>query len=54
VQGTDPRETTEDNDNFTADVTQCRIFSAAIGAWSGDLCPHAGGIDQNIFGDHTP
>ncbi|MCU1310990.1 MAG: hypothetical protein JWO20_2115 [Candidatus Angelobacter sp.] len=54
VQGTDQRETTEDEDNFTADVHQCRIFSALIGAWSGDLCPHEGGIDQNIYGDHTP
>jgi hypothetical protein len=54
VQGTDPRETTEDEDNATADVRQCRVFSVLIGAWSGDLCPHEGGIDQNIYGDHTP
>jgi len=51
VQGTDPRETTEDEDDATADVHQCRVFSALIGAWSGDLCPHEGGIDQNIYGD---
>jgi len=54
VQGTDPREVTEDEDNATADVKQCRTFNAAIGAWSGDQCPHDGGIDQNIFGDLTP
>jgi hypothetical protein len=54
VQGTDPRETTEDNDNATTDVHQCRTFNTTFGFWSGDLCPHAGGIDQNIFGDHTP
>jgi hypothetical protein len=52
VVGTDPREVTEDEDNATADVHQCRVF--ANGAWSGDLCPRAGGIDQNIYGDLTP
>ena len=54
VQGTDPREVSEDEDNFTADVKQCRRFNATTGTWSGDQCPHDGGIDQNIFGDHTP
>jgi len=54
VQGVDPREQPEDEDNTTADVKQCRTFNAAIGAWSGDQCPHDGGIDQNIFGDKTP
>jgi hypothetical protein len=54
VQGTDPREVTEDEDNATADVKQCRTFNAATGAWSGDQCPHDGGIDQDIFGDLTP
>jgi hypothetical protein len=54
VQGTDPREATEDEDNFTADVKQCRTFNAATGIWSGDQCPHDGGIDQDIFGDYTP
>jgi hypothetical protein len=52
VQGTDPRETPEDEDGGTADVLQCRVFED--GAWSGDRCPHAGGIDQNIYGDYTP
>jgi hypothetical protein len=54
VQGIDPRETPEDEDDATADVHQCRTFITAIGAWSGDTCPHAGGLDQNIFGDRTP
>jgi hypothetical protein len=48
----DPREAPEDEDGGTADVRQCRTFSN--GAWSGDTCPHAGGLDQNIFGDLTP
>jgi len=54
VQGADPRETPEDEDAASADVHQCRTFSTLLGAWSGDLCPHAGGIDQDIYGDHTP
>jgi hypothetical protein len=52
VQGTDPRETPEDEDNATADVHQCRVFED--GAWSGDRCPHEGGLDQNIYGDLGP
>jgi len=52
VQGTDPRELPEDEDNATADVHQCRVFEN--GAWSGDRCPRDGGIDQNIYGDYTP
>ena len=52
VAGTDPRETSEDEDAGTADVHQCRTFSG--GAWSGDLCPRDGGLDQNIYGDLTP
>jgi hypothetical protein len=52
VQGTDPREIPEDEDGGTADVHQCRTFSD--GAWSGDLCPRDGGLDQNIYGDLTP
>jgi hypothetical protein len=54
VQGTDPREVNEDEDNFTADVKQCRTFDVTTGVWSGDQCPHDGGIDQDIFGDYTP
>ena len=51
VAGTAPRETPEDEDASTADVHQCRTFSA--GTRSGDLCPRAGGLDQNIYGDLT-
>ena len=51
LPGADPREATaEDNDG--ADVMQCRTFSN--GSWSGDTCPHAGGIDQNIYGAALP
>ena len=53
VQGADPREVTEDKDNGSADVTQCRTFSSTTG-WSGDRCPHNGGLDQNIYGGTTP
>ena len=54
VQGIDPREVPEDEDDATADVVQCRTFDTATGVWSGDTCPRAGGLDQNIYGDHTP
>jgi hypothetical protein len=56
VPGDDPRETEdegEDEDAGTADVVQCRTQDAN-GTWSGDTCPHAGGLDQNIYGDYTP
>ena len=60
VQGIDPRESPEDEDATTADVHQCRVLDTiptkkgSIRAWSGDLCPHEGGIDQNIYGDLSP
>jgi hypothetical protein len=61
VQGTDPREAPEDEDAGTADVVQCRVVLTStdkkgntIKGWSGDRCPHAGGIDQNIYGDLSP
>jgi hypothetical protein len=61
VQGTDPRETPEDEDAGTADVRQCRDVLTqtdkkgnTIKSWSGDRCPHDGGIDQNIYGDLSP
>jgi hypothetical protein len=60
VQGSDPRETTEDADATTADVHQCRTLrtiqtkKGPVSFWSGDLCPHDGGIDQNIYGDLAP
>ncbi len=61
VQGADPRETPEDADATTADVVQCRVTLTSTDKkgnttkfWSGDRCPHAGGIDQNIYGDLAP
>jgi hypothetical protein len=61
VQGTDPRETPEDEDATTADVVQCRVTLTStdkkgntIKSWSGDQCPHAGGLDQDIYGDKAP
>jgi len=61
VAGTDPRETTPDPDAGNADVHQCRTSAVVtdkkgnqVTVFSGDLCPHDGGIDQNIYGDKTP
>ena len=61
VQGADPRETPEDDDAGTADVKQCRVTlpptdkkGNTIKSWSGDRCPHVGGLDQNIYGDKAP
>jgi hypothetical protein len=61
VQGTDPRESPEDEDAASADVRQCRVVLTAtdkhgntITGWSGDQCPHEGGLDQNIYGDLSP
>ncbi|HYV23326.1 MAG TPA: sialidase family protein [Candidatus Bathyarchaeia archaeon] len=52
VPGLDPREgATVDSDADAADVLQCRVFTTA---WSGDRCPHDGGIDQNIYGSVIP
>jgi hypothetical protein len=61
VAGTDPRETPEDEDSGTADVTQCRVVLSSTDkkgnttkSWSSDRCPHNGGLDQNIYGDKSP
>jgi hypothetical protein len=61
VAGSDPRETTPDPDAGNADVVQCRTSSVVTDkkgnqttVFSGDTCPHAGGLDQNIYGDKTP
>jgi hypothetical protein len=42
-------------------VKQCRSVVTLTGkkgvtstAWSGDLCPHAGGLDQDIYGATAP
>jgi hypothetical protein len=51
VAGSDPREGTGSTEG--ADVNQCQTFNPATG-WSGDQCPHAGGIDQNIYGAGAP
>jgi len=50
VAGTDARETTPDETG--ADVLQCRDLIG--GVFTGDLCPRAGGIDQNIYGSTAP
>jgi hypothetical protein len=52
VTGVDQREAaSEDNDK--ADVLQCRT-KLPSGAFTGDTCPRAGGLDQDIYGGHTP
>ncbi len=50
VGGTDQRETTPDETG--ADVLQCRTPSGT--GFTGDTCPRAGGLDQNIYGDLAP
>jgi hypothetical protein len=52
VPGGDAREG-GDADHDAADVLQCRTGDAASG-FSSDLCPRAGGLDQNIYGDRAP
>ena len=61
VQGTDPREVPEDEDGASSDVKQCRTLLSITDKkgnttqeWSGDQCPHDGGLDQNIYGDLAP
>jgi hypothetical protein len=51
VGGTDQREPTQDETG--ADVLQCRT-QKADGSFTGDTCPRAGGLDQNIYGDLIP
>ena len=51
VPGTDLRE--EEQDEIGADVLQCR-FDTGGGVISGDTCPRAGGLDQDIYGDLAP
>ena len=50
VAGTDPREPASDATG--GDVRQCRTLQS--GSWGPDTCPRDGGLDQNIYGDHTP
>jgi hypothetical protein len=51
VPGVDQRETTQDETG--ADVLQCRT-TLPDGRVTGDTCPRAGGLDQNIYGDLAP
>jgi hypothetical protein len=48
VAGDDPRTT-----GTTGDVLQCRT-QRADGTWTGDTCPRAGGLDQDIYGALAP
>ncbi|MFL6130276.1 MAG: sialidase family protein [Mycobacteriales bacterium] len=54
---TDYRNTVPGNDPRTAstrgDVLQCRT-QRADGTYTGDTCPRAGGLDQDIYGDLSP
>ena len=51
VKGVDPREPAAENDG--ADVLQCRNPLPG-GGFSGDQCPRAGGLDQNIYANFAP
>lgn len=51
VSGVDQRETTIDETG--ADVMQCRT-QRSDASFTGDTCPRAGGLDQNIYGDLAP
>jgi hypothetical protein len=53
VPGTALRESGDDDGDAGADVQQCRT-ALADGSITGDTCPRAGGLDQNIYGDRTP
>lgn len=48
VSGDDPRTT-----STRGDVKQCRL-AKADGTFTGDTCPRAGGLDQNVYGDLSP
>jgi hypothetical protein len=51
VAGVDQREASADETG--ADVFQCRT-QKADGSFTGDTCPRAGGLDQDIYGDLAP
>lgn len=57
VGGVDPREDEAvepgASDSYTGDVLQCRA-QLSPGVYTGDTCPRAGGLDQNIYGDLVP
>jgi hypothetical protein len=48
VPGNDPRTA-----DTRGDVLQCRT-PRPDGTFTGDTCPRAGGLDQNIYGDRSP
>jgi hypothetical protein len=48
VRGNDPRTT-----SLRGDVFQCRT-QRPDGTFTGDTCPRAGGLDQDIYGDLSP
>jgi hypothetical protein len=53
VAGADAREGNDSDSDPGADVRQCRQV-LADGSITGDTCPRAGGLDQDIYGDKTP
>jgi hypothetical protein len=53
VGGTDLREAADNDNDPGADVLQCRT-ALSDGSITGDTCPRAGGLDQDIYGDKTP
>jgi hypothetical protein len=53
VAGTDAREGDDSDADPGADVMQCRDV-LSDGSVTGDTCPRAGGLDQDIYGDHAP
>jgi hypothetical protein len=53
VPGVDQREAADDDGDSGADVRQCRT-EVSTDLFTGDTCPRAGGLDQNIYGDRTP
>jgi hypothetical protein len=52
VNGPDQREAAADDGDAGSDVLQCRTQSG--GVFTADLCPRAGGLDQDIYGDTAP
>jgi len=53
VAGNDLREADDSDNDPGADVLQCRT-ELPDGSITGDTCPRAGGLDQDIYGDKTP
>jgi hypothetical protein len=53
VAGLDAREANDNDADPGADVLQCRTV-LGDGSITGDTCPRAGGLDQDIYGDQTP